>query len=170
MATFLVDVLDCQAPDLSPVLTAFQTAFGESMSRELDRGPKKEAVERFASLVTSMQEGGGATHASPDAWRHVNVSVMLILEPVAMLAVVESIPGVIVALAPFQMGQPAIALLTSDAVTWRDSIAASAADPRMSVAAVFGEMYRSFCRRGYASLWADFKATTSNGRLLLAHK
>lgn len=164
---FAVEVLDCPPPDPSPLLAAFQAAFNESLSREQDK-LRQSAPERFASLVESLRRGESQAQLSD--WKHLSATVLMCADATLLLATVEVIPGATATIGPVTPGSPIIAIVTAPAASWRDAVTRGLADEWPVVTNIFTELYKSFCKRGYAAMWRDFTATTVNGRLLLEHK
>lgn len=165
----LIDVLDAAVPDLGPLLTAYQTEFQTALAREQDKAGLK-GVERFGSLITSLGDGVSTLDIESLVWHHLSLSAMLLVDLIALPIIVEGVPGAAMTIAPYQQGKPALALVTAKAATWRDAIVAGVEDSRASIAGVFAELYRAFCRRGYDAIWRDYRATTEDNRLRLEMK
>lgn len=166
MSRHVAEVLDCPPPVLTPLFALYEQDAGESLVREQDKAGVKEP-DRFASLVSSLRAGGSSTNIDADAWKHLSVTVLFESQPIAIVAVNDRVNGA-TTFAPSTNG--VIALVTASAAAWRDAISGGVNDARPSIGAIFSDLYRKFCLRGYASLWKEFSAKTVGGRLLLEHK
>lgn len=168
--TYYIEVLDDSPPNAGPLLAAFHAATGDSLSREQDRARMAESVERFATIVSSLRAGESTPVVSDGAWDHHWASVMVCGEPIVTLTLMDRVRQATVTVGPTGLGAPTIALVSASASSWRDATTLGMRDDRLGVQKMFEDLYRSFCAKGYAALWRDYRATSANGRLLLERK
>lgn len=164
--SFHVEVLDQASPNLAPLLTIWRHVSGENLASEQDRARQPD-VERFASLAASL-EAGESTLAF--TWKHVSPSVLVVAETPAVLAFLAAVGNCSATVSPYECGGKSIALVSAPAESWRVAVAQGTASSHRMLSELFSELYRSFSRRGYASLWRDYAISTQHGRLLLEQK
>jgi hypothetical protein len=164
---FYIEVLDCAPPDPSPLLSAYRAANDESLAREQDK-ILQTPVERFATLVSSLR--AGESRVTESSWKHLSPTVLMCAEPTLLLAMIELVADAVTTLGPVTPGSPTIALISASSNSWRDAVTAGLKDEWPVVAGIYADLYRSFCKRGYAAMWNEYKAKTQGNRLLLEHK
>lgn len=161
---FLIEVLESRAPLVTPLLTIWQHVAGESLAKEQDR-QRQSDPERFASLVESLH-AGGSTLATD--FKHNWITALVAAERRLLCELLAEVDGV-ATIAPEEYGGKCIALISAGADQWRDVVVTCLSeDPPLGD--LVADLYRSLCKHGYASMWRDYSAKTTSGRLSLEHK